>query len=219
MQILEIELATNNIDKTETFYTEILGLKPKSKSQDSISFSTGESILTFVKSDVKNPTYHFAFNIPCNKLEDAISWTSARLGLIKIKENEVVADFKTWNAKSIYFCDNNGNILEFIARFNLENKSEKPFDINSIESISEIGIVTENPQEFAEKLITEKHLSHFKNGAESEKFSILGDDNGLLIIVKTNRNWYPTEHPAKRFYTKIKIKSNGIISGIIINAD
>ncbi|MBK7381238.1 MAG: VOC family protein [Ignavibacteriales bacterium] len=219
MNILEIEIQTDNLNETEKFYSELLGLQTKNKNQNSISFLAGHSTLTFIKSNRLKPKYHFAFNIPHNKLDEAIIWTSAKLDLIKNVDNEIVSNFESWNAKAIYFFDNNGNILEFIARFDLDNASDEAFDISSIQSISEIGIVTDTPIKLADKLVEENNLCFFAKGAKSEKFVTLGSDNGLLIIVETNRKWYPTEQEAEKHFTKIKISTDGLTRVITMNEE
>lgn len=219
MNILEIEIQTDNLSETEKFYSELLGLQTTNKEQNSISFLTGQSTLTFIKSNKLKPKYHFAFNIPRNKLDEAIKWTSAKLDLIKNADNEIVSNFESWNAKAIYFYDNNGNILEFIARFDLDNASDETFDISSIQSISEIGIVTDTPIKLADKLVEKNNLYFFAKGSKSGKFVTLGDDNGLLIIVETNRKWYPTEQEAVKHYTKIKISIDGLTRVITMNEE
>jgi len=219
MDILEIEILTDDLVETESFYSDILGLQLASKEKNSISFLAGQSTLTFIGSVKLNPKYHFAFNIPRNKLDEAIIWASAKLDLIKIADNGIVANFESWNAKAIYFFDNNGNILEFIARFDLNNDSDKPFGISSIQSISEIGIVTDAPIKLADKLIKKNSLYFFAKGSKSEKFVTLGNDKGLFIIVETNRKWYPTEQQAEKHYTKIKITTDGLTRVITMNEE
>lgn len=217
MKILEIEIQTDNIKETETFYSEILGLQLVNKNQNSISFKVGQSKLTYIKSDNINPKYHFAFNIPNNKLEEAILWAKSRLRLIENDENGIIANFESWNANAIYFYDNNNNIVEFIARFDLENSTEKPFDISVIESISEIGIVSDKPLDLAETLIESYNLVYFNKSTKSEKFAALGNDNGLFIIVETNRKWYPTEQKAKKYFSRIKIEVDSLVKEFILN--
>jgi len=217
MKILEIEIQTDNITETESFYSEILGLQLVNKNQNSISFKAGQSKLTFIKSDNINPKYHFAFNIPNNKLEEAILWAKSRLSLIENDENGIIANFESWNANAIYFYDNNNNIVEFIARFDLENSTEKPFDISVIESISEIGIVTDKPLDLAETLIESYNLVYFNKSTKSEKFAALGNDNGLFIIVETNRKWYPTEQKAKKYFSRIKIEVDSLVKEFKLN--
>src|SRR3954453_13270704 len=117
MNILEIEILSDNLVETEMFYAELLGLPTTRKDQNSISFLAGKSILTFIQSNELNPTYHFAFNIPNNKINEAVNWASSKVDLIDSSDSRIVANFESWNAKAFYFYDNNRNILEFIARF------------------------------------------------------------------------------------------------------
>lgn len=217
MKITEIELLTENLPSTETFYTEVLGLQLIDKKDNSITLLAGNSKLTFLKSAQVNPRYHFAFNIPKNKLEEAILWANNKLELITTEGNEVIATFEAWNANSIYFYDNNLNIVEFIARHDLDNASTKPFDQTAIESISEIGLVTDNPLALAEELIQLHELTYFSKSTKSESFVALGNDEGLFVIVVTNRNWYPTKQKAEKQYTKVKIAVNGMVKSITLN--
>lgn len=219
MDIFEVELLTDNLEETEHFYSNSLGLTIQQKDTHSISFIAGQSVLTFIQSTQLNPSYHFAFNIPKNQIEDAAAWVAERFQLIKGPENETIADFVSWNAKAVYFYDNNGNILEFIARFDLDTASEQPFSASSILSISEIGIVTDAPIAYARQLAEKEKLPYFSKSSESEAFVVLGDDNGLLIIVKNHRNWYPTQQPAQKRYTKIKLLTNGLLKELIIHEE
>ena len=219
MDILEIEIQTDDLVATEIFYSDILGLKLTNKGQNSVSFLAGQSTLTFIKSNKLNPKYHFAFNIPHNKLDEAIIWATSKLNLIENADNGIVANFESWNARAIYFFDNNKNIIELIARFDLLNSTDKPFDISSIQSISEIGIVADAPLKLAEKLVEENNLYFFAKGSKSEKFATLGNDNGLFVIVETNRKWYPTELHAEKHFTRIKIATGGLTREIIMNEE
>src|SRR6478736_4263839 len=100
MNILEIEILTDNLVETKKFYAELLGFHATKKDKDSISFLAGHSILTFIQSHELNPTYHFAFNIPNNKINEAVNWVSARCDLIESSDYEIIANFESWNAKA-----------------------------------------------------------------------------------------------------------------------
>lgn len=209
MRILEIKLLSNDLLETEKFYSEMLGLKLFSKNKNLISFKAGSSKLSFIKSEKINPTYHFAFNIPNNKLQQAITWAYNRVNLIPIEDEEVIADFKNWNAKSIYFYDTNKNILEFIARYDLDNSIDGEFTVESIQSISEISLIDDDPGKLAEELIQKYDFSYFKKGAQVESFKTLGTDEGLIIIVHSNHDWYPTKQKVERNFLEIALEVNG----------
>jgi len=148
MKIKEIKLLSDDLNETSKFYSELMGFKISESSASQITIIVGSSRLTFLRANEQNCIYHFAFDIPHNKLDEALQWLSARVDLIEFQGRNVI-DFPNWNAKSLYFYDNNGNVLEFIARFENENENIHPFDTSSILSISEIAFVTDNVEKLA----------------------------------------------------------------------
>src|SRR5712691_2553170 len=67
--------------------------------------------------------YHVAFTIPRNTFHEAKSWTQKRVPLLhKNGEDEIF--FANLNARSFYFCDTAGNILEFIVHYGLNYETE-----------------------------------------------------------------------------------------------
>lgn len=214
MNILEIQLLSTDIPQTKKFYHEILGMEILHADDSSLTFSAGHSTLIFKKTNSKNPFYHFAFTIPANKFEEAHAWASQRVQLLPITPSSTTADFKSWNAKAFYFYDNNQNIVEFIARFDLNNNSDKPFDGSSIFSISEIGLVVDNAKAYSEKMLQPYDLNFFSKQPPQDDFVAVGDDNGLFIIVNDKRNWYPTSKPSGKYWTAIKFEQEGKITNI-----
>lgn len=209
MEILEIELLTNDIEATIGFYTKILGLQIISRNKHWVSFAAGATKLTFRFLKKEKPVYHFAFDIPNNQLIDVFAWVESRTKILEVIPPDKIADFHNWNAKSFYFYDNNGNILECIARFNLENKSEKPFDSTSIVSISEIGFVAKNVSKFCDELVYKYGLPVFSLQPKLDKFIVLGTETGLFILAKEGKDWYPTKIKAKSFWSKVVFSING----------
>lgn len=216
MEIKEIVIQTDDLKGTENFYANVLGFELIKKEQNTIAFLAGNSILSFIKSTNLNPNYHFAFNIPKNKLNEATIWLNSKVNLLLNDENEIITDFGDWNAKAIYFYDNNNNIVEFITRFDLTNETEKKFDASSVLSISEIGIVANDPMKLASQIMDKNHLNYFEKGKQSENFISIGDDNGLFIIVKNDRKWYPTEQKAEQHVARVKIISKGIKHDVVV---
>jgi len=213
MNILELQLLSADIFQTQKFYQEILGMEILHADDSSIKFSAGLSTLIFKKTNNKNPFYHFAFTIPSNKFEEAHAWASKRVQLLPITPNSTIADFKSWNAKAFYFYDNNQNIVEFIARFDLNNNSDKPFEGSSVFSISEIGIVADNAKAYSERMLREYDLNFFSKQPPQDDFVAIGDDNGLFIVVNNRRNWYPTSKRSAKYWTAIKFEQGGKIAG------
>lgn len=214
MNILELQLLSADIAQTKKFYNETLGFGIIHESDQSVTFSAGLSTLIFKNGNEKNPFYHFAFNIPSNKFEQAFTWANRKLELIPITPNNTIADFKNWNAKAFYFYDNNQNIVEFIARFDLSDQSVKDFEGSSISSISEIGLVVDNAKTYSQLLLKEHNLNFFSRQPPQDDFVAIGDDNGLFILVNNKRNWYPTSKPSAKYWTALKIEQNGKVTDI-----
>ncbi len=209
MNILELQILTDDIVETKRFYHNLLEFPILNQSKHSISFKAGETILTFNLSENQQPFYHFAFNIPANQLEEALAWVNQRLEILPVDNQQIIADFKDWNAKAFYFYDNNGSILEFIARYDLHQESMHPFTGNSVCSISEIGLVVDKVSDKSNEIRKEHQLPLFSKQPPSDNFTVIGDDEGLIILVNRNRNWYPTEVKSNSFYTKVVLKNNG----------
>ncbi|OXB25059.1 glyoxalase [Flavobacterium tructae] len=210
MKLQHLQIQSNNIQETAAFYQNVLNLPILEKDSRSVTIQAGESVLQFIENLQLDSIYHFAFNIPQNKLQEAIQWATNKVDLIVIEDTTVIANFENWNANAIYFYDNNGNILEFIVRYDLNNAQTEPFSSQSILNISEIGILNENPLVLANQLITQHNLEFFRKNDNSELFAALGDDEGLLIMVRPGRNWYPTQIPSESNTTEVRLENNGI---------
>lgn len=211
MKILELELLSDDILTTEVFYRQVLGLETVYKDSSTVSFNAGATKLTFRSSGNKRPVYHFAFDVPRNKLLEAFAWIEKKTEIMYVIPPDKIADFYNWNAKSFYFYDNNGNILEFIARNDLDNASQNPFDGKSILSVSEIGLVSKNVATQSDELCNKYGLSPYSKQPKLDKFIVLGTVTGLFILVEENRNWYPTNVKSKSFWTKVVFDNNGEI--------
>jgi hypothetical protein len=118
-------------------------------------------------------------------------------------ETGPIVKFSNWNARSIYFFDNNGNILEFICRDDLYNHSNDEFSSKSILSINEVGLVNDSPIEFCKKIISKIKTDFYQKGPVSEIFCVLGADSGLLVVSSSKRNWFPTDQPAQFYEVKL----------------
>jgi catechol 2,3-dioxygenase-like lactoylglutathione lyase family enzyme len=209
MNILELELLSDDLPKTEAFYNQVLGLDTLYRDHSSVSFHAGATKLTFHSSQNLKPVYHFAFDVPNNKLLEAFSWIESKTEIMYVIPPDKIADFYNWNAKSFYFYDNNGNILEFIARDDLDNASEKSFDGKSILSVSEIGLVSKNVAEQCDELFDKYGLTAYSKQLKLPKFIVLGTVTGLFILVEENRDWYPTDKKSKSFWTKVVFNHEG----------
>jgi catechol-2,3-dioxygenase len=207
MKIKELHLLTNDIDRTADFYNELLKINITAKTEGELSLIIGSTKLKFIRSEVPRPVYHLAFDIPHNQLNEAYEWLSDKVKILPVTPESKIADIPLWNAKSIYFYDTNGNLLELICRFDLDNRSEKIFDASSIISISEIGLVNHDVPALVKTVIERYNLSVFYRQPAQENFIAIGDDEGLLVLVNENRNWFPTQEKAESYWSKIIIET------------
>ncbi|WP_293885124.1 VOC family protein [Sphingobacterium sp. UBA1498] len=205
MKIQELLLLTNNISETKLFYSQTIGFDIVKETKKSISFIVGTSKLTFELTDIKHsPKYHFAFNIPSNKIEEALEWILQKTNLI-FAENSYVTEFDNWRAKAIYFFDNNKNILELISRSDLNNNNDNPFSIEQILNINEIGLVTDMPIQTGNEIIHQKEIDFFMKGPRKDDFVAVGCDDALFVISSPNRSWYPTQEKAEKWKVRATI--------------
>jgi catechol-2,3-dioxygenase len=210
MFIKEIELLCDDISKAEKFYSEILGLVISGKQSESISFKAGTSTLRFKHTSEHHPYYHFAFNIPNNQIRQALAWLGKKVEIIR-HGNQSVIDFKNWNAESVYFLDPFGNILELIARHDLDNKSRKSFSGSLLLAISEIGIVVKDINEACDLFKKDYKLLPYKQQPVLETFAALGDENGLVILSTSGRQWFPTDKAVEKFPLSITFENDATL--------
>jgi catechol-2,3-dioxygenase len=176
------------------FYHRSLGLPLLDEGPDRLTLGAGETRLTFVRAgpDDGEPFYHFAFNIPENKVVSAREWQRARTPLLPIPARlrdpaypDDVVDYRHWNAHSIFFFDPAGNVVEYIARHDLANAGAGRFDSGDILYASEIGLVVDDVPATASSLKRVAGVDQYKGG--SAQFTALGDELGLLLVMERGR--------------------------------
>lgn len=193
------------------FYREALRLPVENKS-GTLEISAGNTIIEFTstphRDDRTDPYYHFAFNIPHNKLDAAMNWLQPRCPLIKRGDGSVVFHFQAWDAHAFYFLDPAGNILEFIARHTLKNDAppHRDFTEKDILSASEIGVVAPDVVSAADQLckVTKQQRYHGGDG----NFTAVGDEHGLFIVVKTGRRWFSSDRAAEVFECEANVRGD-----------
>ena len=211
MQIKELSLQTSSLHRTRVFYNKTLELDILHETDEQISFKAGRTKLTFTQAKEGKPVYHFAFNITNNKFSDSFEWLNSKLDILPVSEEMLIAGYDSWNAQSFYFYDNNGSILEFIVRFDLQYYSNEAFSSDCIQEISEIGLVVDNVNEKAEELSEEHKVPFFSKGPRLHDFIAMGDDYGLLLVCQNKRPWVPTNKPAKNFPVTVVDEEGRII--------
>lgn len=210
MRIDEVQLLTSDLTTQREFYGSVLGLPVVEAGDDALAIDAGNSRLAFTQApEGWSGFYHFAFNIPEDQLAEAKEWTSRRVPLIRSNSGEDEFFFDTWNAHSFYFYDPSGNILEFIARHNLPEQSSRPFTERNILNISEIGIASDDVLATVASAQAGLDVDVYY-GPPSDTFTAVGDDHGLLIIVKRGRIWFPdTGKAADMWPVRAAVSVNG----------
>jgi catechol-2,3-dioxygenase len=209
MNIIHLELPAKDLHAEKEYYSHVLGL-PVELSTERLEVKVGSTTLAFTQADVNfDGAYHFAFNIPENQFHASKEWIASRVPLLKDVEGNDEFASESWNSHSVYFKDAAGNVLEFIARHNLNNDVDGDFNEKQILNISEIGLPSEDVIGLADKLCAQLGLSVFHQ-EPNETFTPVGDDNGLFILPIKDRIWIPNSGvPAKLLPVKVTVDVNG----------
>jgi hypothetical protein len=176
------------------FYRDSLGLLVLEERREAFTVAAGASKLTFRASQSisERPFYHFAFNVPENKILAARRWQKERTPLLPIPSHlrdpgypDDVVNYRHWNSHSIFFFDPAGNVVEYIARHDLDNAAGGDFSSSDILYASEIGLVVDDVPAAAAQLKAVAELDQYRNA--SDRFTALGDERGLLLVMKRGR--------------------------------
>lgn len=176
------------------FYNGKLGFPATFTDAETLTISAGASELIFRHEHGFTGIYHFAFNVPVNRLAKARAYLEEQgIPILADANGKTMFNFDFWNAHALYFRDPAGNIAEFIARQELpasiqnSNVSFAPAD--EVISIGEIGLPVEDPLTLAAYLRESTSIATYRES--NPNFVPLGDANGLFIIVSEGRVWYP----------------------------
>ena len=207
MHITRLELQTPDLKEQALFYGEILELDTRIIAGTEVLVHAGATELVFTQAEEgKHSPYHFAFNVPSNQFESAKKWLAMRADILADESGNTIIHSNSWNSDSLYFKDAAGNILELIARYEPQTTSDK-FEILSV---SEIGLATDDVMGLVNTLQQKAGLLPYK-GESSETFTAVGDADGLFIVVKRGRIWYPnTGVPAQFLPVRTHIQAGNL---------
>lgn len=203
MKISYLELCSHRMNELKQFYSELLEMKLLEETESSFAVAAGTTELRFTAAaEQSQPFYHFAFNIPENKVEEARDWFSHRVHLL-LDEGESIVHFESWNAHSFYFYDPAGNIVECIGRHTLNNGTQGPFQPKDILCVSEIGLPVEDVLETVEDMERALGIQPWREPRAG--LTPVGDEHGLLIFVEIGRTWFMTTKQASPSPVKLTI--------------
>jgi len=194
-RILSLELLTAApLPRMKEFYHDSLGLRVVEDQRERLTIAAGQTNITFVPapSDAGRPFYHFAFNIPENKIRAARYWQRQRSPLLPIPQRlrhadypDDVVNYSHWNAHSIFFFDPAQNVVEYIARHDLRNRADGGFDSRDILYASEIAFVVDDVAAVAQRMREAVALDQYRGG--DNQFRAIGDERGLLLVMRRGR--------------------------------
>lgn len=196
MTIKRLQLHCKPLQKQLQFYRDTLGLPIIRQEDNSFEVQIGSSLLRFVKGNEES-YYHFAINIASFQAAAALHWLQSRVEILPYQGKKMV-DFSNWNALAMYFYDPAKNIVEFIARRNLELQHKGNFSPQALFHISEIGLPTTNVKKCTEQLKDE--LGMHRYDGDLQYFGAIGDEEGLFIVVDQHeKTWIPPKDKALPF--------------------
>ncbi|WP_339194501.1 VOC family protein [Solibacillus sp. FSL R5-0449] len=212
MNIEHITMYASNFEATKQFYIAKLEFPLHSEESDRFTILVGGTAVTFTKAPLnENPFYHFAFDIPSNQFEEAKAWTKGKVTLSKEQGKDEVY-FEGIDAKSIYFEDPAGNIVEFICRFSDAKQNTTPFNASSLQKVSEMSIVVKDKLKsasaFHEVSIFER--DHKEISAEGLTFMGAREDASYLLFVNEGRTWFFSNKKAEVFPLEVLL-TDGVL--------
>lgn len=213
MNIEHVTMLASNYETTKQFYETTLKFPFISIAHDRFTFKAGQTTVTFVKAPMDvQPFYHFAFDIPANQFEEAKTWTKEKITLLQEQADDEVY-FAGIDAKSIYFEDPAGNIVEFICRFSDANPSDRPFTAASLQKMSEMSIVVPDKIDAFSSL---KAISVFERDHKeisTDSLSFMGErkDATYLLLVNEDRRWFFSTKYSTAFPIEITLNNGRII--------
>jgi hypothetical protein len=217
MKIKKLTLATSHLTDQIDFYHNTLKFKILAQGHKFVEFETGDSILRFEEKETSAP-YHFAFNIPSYQETEALEWLEERVNIVPY-ETEKIIPFNNWNAKAMYFHDKDHNIVEFIARKNLDIHTDQPFSSQSILEISEMGVPVIDISPIYYQLNSNVKLETYSGSID--RFCAIGDENGLFIIINKHKKprWFPSDDIAFSSDFKAIVSNEGKPYSIIFREE
>lgn len=200
MEIQKVSYRTAAFESVREFYVERFGLPVVEETADRFVVEVGESAVEFVRTDEADadPFYHFTWDVPENRFEEAKTWLAERTDLLESPEGDDEVYFEALDFHSAYFFDPAGNLGEFAARHSLDTASDEPFDATELVRVSEVGMPVEDVVEDVETLESDTVVDrHPQLGEINPDVSPVGNDEGMFPVIRTGKEWFMTDEPAE----------------------
>jgi catechol-2,3-dioxygenase len=202
--ILRLRLRASRLAEMAAFYGEVMGFAVQ-RSPRRLTVKAGGTLLEFEEAaEGERPVYHVAWAIPENKLALAKAWLAARTPLLVHPDGRNEFHFRSVNRHAVYFADPAGNVLELIARHNLDDGTPGPFTRADILYVNHAGLVVDDLPGAVGQL--KSRLGLALRAEPTPQFVQIGDEHRHLVLVTRKRLWLPEEKvPAEVFPTEIAL--------------
>jgi len=205
-------MCASNYEATKQFYETTLHFPLTSEEHNRFTIKVGTSMITFVKAPLEeSPFYHFAFDVPSNQFEEAKAWIKEKIELSQ-EQGEDEVYFPFIDAKSIYFEDPAGNIVELICRFSDAKPSEEPFSTASLQKVSEMSIVVTDKLNALSALQKVSIFERDREEISADGLSFMGEreDATYLLFVNEGRTWFFSNKKSAAYPVEI-ILDDGVL--------
>ena len=233
MEIMSVDTVTRSTAETAAYYEAVLGL-PVRKEVGAVEVAVGRSVLRFREDPDALGDQHYAFLVDDARFDAARSFLLAGPGLLGDGDRTEFEAQSAWNARSLYFPGPDRSVLEVIARRDLPTTlgagpapgakasslpgpgtQPVPFGPGDLLCVSEVGIAVSDVVGTADRL-TEAGIGRYPDG--SDTFSPAGHTDGMLILVRPGRTWFPTSdrvvgEPPTTVIAQAGVASPGVVAG------
>lgn len=207
MHFDQIHLYTPLPGILKDFYTNLLGQEVVRYDTTRLFLQIGRTEVVFYTSETP-ANYHFAINCAYQKVASVPEFVKTFTEILPGPKGEEIIEFHNWNARSVYCRDPAGNIVEIIGRQRLQYATKDQDRKPEFQCVSELGLATLNFSGLRNKILRNLHLEEF--WSEGDFFSALGDDEGLLIAVDSEKKlWFPSNARAGIFGWTARITAKG----------
>jgi len=207
MLLREVHIHCASLRTMYAFYRKQMGMQC-GLTTERLTVIAGSTKLIFTPKKNFHGGYHYAFSIPEGALSGALAFLKKNTSMFySYDDDSYIADFPKWKARSLFFSDADGNVVELIARKGDGEYTDENFDVAAIISLSEIGLGCQSPRHLAMQLRAQAGLEEYDKGRDY--FKAVGDRYGLFILSSPVRNWYPSTLPTKLLETRVLFENLG----------
>jgi catechol-2,3-dioxygenase len=212
-QIVELNLRARRLEQNRFFWETLMGFTViDSPSVGQYTLQVGNTKLTFRQSNLPPnleatffPQYHFTISIPSNQVEACLEWVLKQKAFSPNTNEEVTIPIwndylngaeiirrNLYNSQSVFIQDPAGNVVELLARHDMNNTASGEFNTGMFIGISEVGIVTRDVRKTAALLKETFGVDEVLGSSNS--FKPIGGATGLLKLIVPGKPWIPTDN-------------------------